>query len=359
MTEKKQPRPPQATLLGGAILIGSVFVVMLAFDRMASLGSIEAQEQADVFVKNGFGQGIGITADQWQSVLRVLCVVAGGVGVVTAFLGFEVLQRKRRARLALSLLAPVLLVAGTATSDFVATIVVVAIALLWRQPVRDWLNGVAVARHPALTAPVGATGAVDPAAKTVAETAPAPVAPAAPVAPTEPAVPTYPAPTTWAGAQAPYGQQPVVPAERPSTVLAAVLTTIVASAVSIAGLVALILVIKGDSASLESEFADMIADNPALEGYSPAVLVDVVAGILIAFIVWAFVAIVLAVLTARGIGAARIALVVSSIMAALASLVAILTVVALLVTAACVAVAVLLLRQDAAAWFARKPHQRS
>ena len=68
-------------------------------------------------------------------------------------------------------------------------------------------------------------------------------------------------------------------------------------------------------------------------------------------------AIVLALLTVRGSNGARIALIVSSFGAAFASLLGVLAILPLVVTGACIAVAVLLMRADTAAWFAAQKHR--
>ena len=101
--------------------------ILIAFDRMASLGSIEAQESAAEFVSTQPGEGLGITADEAQSLLRLLCVVAGGAAVAAAMLGFRVLKRERSARLALSVVAPVLVLTGLSTASFLSALVGVAV----------------------------------------------------------------------------------------------------------------------------------------------------------------------------------------------------------------------------------------
>lgn len=337
MPDKTLPRPPQVTLLGGAILVGSVLMVMVAFDRIASLGSIEEQEAAARFVDRGLGRGLGIDADQWQTVLRVMCLVAGGTGVVTAFLGWQVLQRDRGARVALSALAPVLLVAGTSTADYVATIVVVAIVLLWRQPSRDWFNGVAMKPRPA---PVRAP---DPRPRETVH--------AGPTGTNGPAGTNGPDPTPYAGAPWP---PPPAPQTRPGGLTAAVITTVVGSGLVIAAVLLGLVTILADRSQVEQEVADEMASQPAYSDLDldSGVLVAVIIAMLIAFAVWAVVAIVLAVLTLRGSNGARIALIVSAFGSAMASLLGVLAIFPLVLTGASVAVAVLLMRADTAAWFA-------
>ncbi|MCW2815989.1 MAG: hypothetical protein JWN84_3444 [Nocardioides sp.] len=352
MSDKSLPRPPQATFCGGAILVGSVFVVLLAFGRMASLGTIEAQEEAQLFA-DSVGNGIGIDAEGWQTAMRVLCIIAGGLGVVTAYLGWRVLQRDRTARLALSVLAPITLVTGIAVADFVPAVMAVAVLLLWRQPTRDWFNGVAAPSRPKPT-PVAA-GSV-PVPSTAPSQGPGRTGQVAPQGT------SYPPPAPYARPGGAHAAQPVGHGgrgARPATVLTAAVATIVSSVVVIAMLAVALLFILGDRASFETDMEDELSSQQAYQDLDidGGVITDVFIGLLAVFIVWALLAIVLAVLTLRGSNAARITLVVSAIAAALASLVGVLVVVPLLITAACITVAVLLLRGEAAAWFA--PRQRS
>ncbi|WP_148612070.1 hypothetical protein [Nocardioides rubriscoriae] len=341
MSDTTQPRPPQATFCGGTLVVGSALVILLAFSRMSSLGTIEAQEQAQLFA-DSVGKGVGLDADEWQSVLRVLCMVAAGLAVVTGYLGWRVLQRDRTARLALSVLAPVGLVAGIAVADFVPAIMAVAVLLLWRPPTRQWLDGVAVSEHPALAGM--RAGPVQ---------APAPGASSAPFAPAYPAYPAYPAHPYQPVASWAHGAQ-----QRPGGVVAAALVT-VASSTLVALLLGIgLLVVLGDRARFERQIADEIASQQAYRdaGLDAGVLTDVMVVAMAVLVVWALASIVLAVLTLRGSNAARITLVVSAIGAALVSLVGVLAVLPLAITAACVTVAVLLLRRDVAAWFTtRRP----
>ncbi|WP_137293974.1 hypothetical protein [Nocardioides dongxiaopingii] len=363
MAEKTIPRPRQVSLLGGVIMGGSLFVVLLTFDQMASLGSIEAQESAARLIAEPPTSGLGLSVDDVQSILRVLCLVAGGAAAASTILGWQVLRRARSARLALSILAPVLLVAGLSTSGFLAAVVVAAIVMLWLQPARDWFAGVAAPspqvarRDPSQPDPFGpsthtATSYVPPAER---PTPAAPTAPdQAPQAPQAPDAPRYDQP---AHQPAPlYGghRQGPAPTSRPPQVLAAAVATIVTSTL-VAVFVALgVLFVAGDRTAFEDEVASEIGSNAAYEDLDPSLLADVAIGMLVVFAIWAVVAVVLAVLTLRGSNGARITLVVSAIGAALASLLGILVIAPLLVTAACVAVAVLLLRRESAAWFTRR-----
>lgn len=354
MSDKTLPRPPQATFLGGAIIVSSVLVLLLAFDRTASLGSIEAQEEAQRFA-DAQGSWTGLTADGWQTVLRVLCLVAGALSVVTGFLGWRVLQRDRGARLALSVLAPVVLVAGYAVTAFVPAVTTVAVVLLWRSPTREWFDGKTAPPRP--QAPSRQERAEVP-GPSAAAGPPEPTSGAAP--PAYPPPPTYGAPQPYAAPPHPYAAHPHAPghagpgAARPGTVTSAAVVTIVTSTIVLLGLGAVLLFVLGDRAGFEREVATELASQEAYGDVEPSSVTGVVIGAMVLFLVWSVAAIVLAVLTLRGSNGARIALAVSAIGAAVVSLLGVLAVVPLLVTAAAIAVAVLLLRRDAATWFATR-----
>ncbi len=325
------------------MLVSSVMILLLAFDRTSSLGSIEAQEEAQRFVDTQ-GSWIGLTADGWQTTLRILCIVAAALSVVTGYLGWRVLQRDRGARLALSVLAPIALLAGYAVTALLPGVLAVSVLLLWRSPTREWFDG--------KVAPVpdrrpGRTAQQPPAAPS---SPPAP--PAAPEAPARAAAIASYAPPPQAAWPHPYQPAPAARAARPGVVTGAAIVTVVSSAIVLSVLSVVLLFVLGDRSAFEKEVADELASQPAYGDVEASSVTGVLIGAVVLCVVWSLAAIALAVLTVRGSNGARIALVVSAIGAALVSLVAVLAVFPVVVTCACIAVAVLLLRGDAAAWFA-------
>jgi hypothetical protein len=332
VSDKALPRPPQATFCGGAILVSSALILLLAFDRTSSLGSIEAQEAAQRFADTQ-GSWIGLSADGWQTVLRVLCIVAAALSVVTGYLGWRVLQRDRGARLALSVLAPVALVAGYAVTALLPGVLAVSVLLLWRSPTREWFDGrVAPVRQRA------------PAAR------PEPVrGPDAPAPTQGTAIPAY-APPPGASPANPYRTERVAASARPGSVTGAAVVTVVSSTIVLLVLGVVLLFVLGDRAAFEQEVAKELASQSAYGEVEASSVTGVLIGAIVVFVVWSVVAIVLALLTVRGSNGARITLVVSAIGAALVSLVAALAIFPLVVTGACIAVTVLLLRGDASAW---------
>jgi hypothetical protein len=348
VSDKALPRPPQATFCGGAILVSSALILLLAFDRTSSLGSIEAQEAAQRFADTQ-GSWIGLSADGWQTVLRVLCIVAAALSVVTGYLGWRVLQRDRSARLALSVLAPVALVAGYAVTALLPGVLAVSVLFLWRSPTREWFDGRVAPVRPRPSA-----------------SQPEPVrAPDAPPPTQGTAIPAYaPPPTALPNPYRPedrpeyrpeYRTERATGSPRPGSVTGAAVVTVVSSAIVLSVLTVVLLFVLGDRAGFEQEVSDELASQSAYGDVEASSVTGVLIGAIVVFLVWSVVAIVLALLTVRGSNVARITLVVSAIAAALVSLVAALAVFPLVVTVACIAVAVLLLRGEASAWFeARK-----
>lgn len=349
MSDKPIPRPPQVMLCGGAIVAGSVLLVLLAFDQMAALGSIEAQEAAADFVSRPPGEGLGISADQVQTMLRALCVVVGGTAVATAALGWQAMQRRRSARFALSVLAVVLVVAGTPAGGGIAgvsAVVAVGVALLWAQPARDWYAGITpqrVERPPSRPTPAPTTSS------SPNPTPPPPTHGASAYPPPPPGAPG----STMTDTRTPSAHG--LPLRRPpASVLRAVRMTIVASSVvAVAALYAL-LVALNDRGSLETEIGDQLAGQEMYDGVDVSTVVNLVIVGIGFFVLWALAAIVLAVLTLRGNDVARIALVVSSFGAAGASVLGIALVLPLLIGVVGIAVAVLLLRPESGEWFAER-----
>lgn len=169
--------------------------------------------------------------------------------------------------------------------------------------------------------------------------------------------PTSPYGQSPSGQSYPYGQQPSYgaasygsqPGKRPATVTAAAWIAIVFSALTAAlfGLIGLLLVVARDQVITEMqkspEYRELDFDVDQAYGVAVAMMLGIV--------VWAVIAIVLAVFVLRRSNVARILLVISSAVAAVLSLLGIasgITIVTLLATAATI---VLLFVGGANAWF--------
>ena len=136
------PRPRQVTLAGWLIMVGSVFVVATVFERIAGLQSLEAQREAQRFLSEPPGEGLGVGVQGWLDIVRTVSMVAAGCAAAAGVLGFHVLRRNRGARLALAVLALPLFVTGLVAGGFMSSVVAASAVMLWFQPSRDWFNGV-------------------------------------------------------------------------------------------------------------------------------------------------------------------------------------------------------------------------
>ncbi len=141
------------------------------------------------------------------------------------------------------------------------------------------------------------------------------------------------------------------PTARPRQVTIACALTVASSTIAIGALAISLLLLFTSRESLVDEIDKELAST-SYDTLSAQTLADVMVGFFAVLLVWAFVAVALAIATLRGSNAARISLVVSSFLAAAVSLVGVLVVVPLLFSAAGIVAAVLLLGPDSRAWFA-------
>ncbi len=346
------PRPRQVTLSAWLIMLGSVLVVLTVFERVSGLQSLETQQGVEQFLSEPPGSGLGLGVQGVIEILRVLGLVAGASAAATGILGFYVLQRSRGARIALSVLAAPLFVAGMATGGFMSSLVVVSAVMLWFQPARDWFNGIT----PEVAPPAAERPVERPADRPAGETeqrhgvdAPVGGAPAG-------APPAYPGFGTAPAA----GQQPgwpppppgaPVPGHRPGGVLAAcVLTWVMSSLAAVLMAISAAVLV----ASPGRVYDEVISQNPELadQGIGQDVLVEATYVLGAVVIVWSLVAIALAVLVFRRVGWARPVLMASAGVSGLVCLLALAVgqVLTLLPLTACVATVALLVRADARAW---------
>src|SRR5687767_3583002 len=219
------PRPRQVTLAATLIMGGSVLVVLTVFDRLAGLHTLETRESIERFLAEPPGNDLGLEVQGVLEILRVFGMVAAGCATAAAILGYQVLQRSRSARLALTLLAVPLFVSGMVTGGFLSSVVAAAAVMLWFQPSRDWFNG--VVREGRATPPAGESKGP--------ETPATPVAP--PPVPTPRAYPGFgatPDPAATPGEPQPWGAAPPSePGARPSAVLWAALLTWVSTGLAV------------------------------------------------------------------------------------------------------------------------------
>jgi hypothetical protein len=333
VSEPTPTRPRQVTLAAWMIMVGSVVVVAMVFDRIAGLHTMETRESIEKFLAEPPGDDLGVGVQGVISLLRTLSMVAAGCATAAAILGYQVLRRSRSARLALTVLAVPLFLTGMVTGGFVSSVVAASAAMLWLQPARDWFNGVS---RPA--AAPASTRSVAPPAPLAGRELPPPTS--APV----PGVPplAWPAPPTSA------------PRARPVAVVWACVLTWVFGALTALAMTASAIAIAVDPHLLLDE---VHRQNPDLreQGISDGLLAAVTYVMAGFIVLWCLAAIVVAVLVWRRVGWARIVLLVSASACVGLSLLGSVLGAFLLVfpLVAGVATVALLVRTDARPWFDR------
>lgn len=340
---EKQPRPPQATFAGALIIGGSLLLIAAAWERVATLHTLEAQRDIESWLSSNNLDGM--TADGLATTLRILCIVGGGAAAASTILGFQVFQRSLSARIALAALAPLLFVGALASNVVVAAMAVFGIGLLWAQPTRDWYAG-----RPWLQAYQDRRAARVAGIRSGSPTLPGPQAP--PVGqpdPSQAAPPAAPAP----GYRLPAHRPDVV--RRPGALLAACILTWVFSALTVVGmsLMALVVAAEGEQifAEVRKQEPDLVSSSGITEQQFVASFLVIAAGL----VLWGMVALVLAVLAFAGHGWARIALAVSGVCGALLALVMALSAPPLVVIAGALGVGTwLLLRPEVVGWYRRR-----
>lgn len=329
MSTTTAPRPRQTTMAGVMVMLAATFVVLSVWDSVSRLRSIETRESIEKFLSDAPGSGLGVSVESMIQVLHVISIVAALSSVAAIALGWQVLQRSRQARMVLSVLAVPIFVTGLVAGGFMSSLVVVATAMLWLSPSREWFAGLPIPEQ----APRQSQQA--PQQSQQAPTPPVPL-------------PTEAPPAGWPVTVA-------APEKRPDLVtVSVVLTIVVAGLVFLMTLVSLVLIASQPDLVLE----ELHRQNPELEeqGISKTLLLTTsyISGGLA--VVWSALAIVLAVLTAgRRAWAARGLLICAAACALFCVIATLATPVALIPAVAAIATVSCLRRPEVRAWF-EAPH---
>jgi hypothetical protein len=325
VSEPSTSRPRQVTLAGWMLMAGSTLAVLLVADRLAGLHSLETRQAVERFLAQPPGSDLGLEVDGALGLIRTAAMVTAGCATAAGILGYQVLRRSRSARLAVTLLAVPIFLAGLVTGGFVTSVIAASAAILWLQPSRAWFDGTTPPERPA--AAVARTAGPAPTMQAFASPTGPPVAAA------------YPPPLT---------------ARRPAPVLWACVVTWVATGLTVVGLVA-----SGVVLAVRSEVMldQAHRQNPELasEGVTDQMLIVATYVLIAGLLLWCIAAAVVAALVLRRVAWARIALLVSAAAASACCLIgaAVGAVALLLPLAASVTTLALLLRTDVAPWFAR------
>ena len=151
-------RPPQVTVACGIAMVGSVFVVLAVWDRIAGLHTIDTRETLRPWLDDPVLKKSGITMSDLLVTVKVISMIAGACAAAIAVLGFQTLRRSRSARLVMSVLAVPMFLAGLAADGIFSSGVAAAVATLWFGPARVWFqDGPATERADRPTAPTAPT----------------------------------------------------------------------------------------------------------------------------------------------------------------------------------------------------------
>jgi hypothetical protein len=338
------------------IMVGSVFVVLIVWDRIAALHSLDTRKTLEPILADRRMKDAGIELNDLLAVIRIVSMVAAGCATAMAVLGYQTLQRSRGARLALTVLAVPLFISGLATGGYVSSAVAAAVGTLWLGSARLWFDGKTVPDGPAT-----ATRTSQPASRPVwpppydpgqvappGPTEPPPGQPQQPSAQWSPPVPGAwtPPPTSRYGAPVTTGSR-----ARPAALVWACVLTWIFTALATAVLVTSVVVLARNP--------DLILDkmheqNPDLasQGVSDHLILVVCYVTCVVLAVWSVAASVLAVLAFRRTRLALYGLLVSAAGAAVFCLLGVLgSMVVLVPLAAAVATIGCLVRPEVRAWF--------
>jgi hypothetical protein len=133
-------RPPQVTFACGIVMVGSVFVVLIMWDRIAGLHTLDSRTGLQSFLHDTNLDSSGLTVADLMVTVKVLAMIAAGCATAMVILGWQTLQRSRGARLGLAVLAVPLFVTGLATDGIVSSGVAAAVLTLWVGPARTWFS---------------------------------------------------------------------------------------------------------------------------------------------------------------------------------------------------------------------------
>jgi hypothetical protein len=141
VTDGAQARPMPVTVAGWLVVGGSVGVVLGAFAQVAGLQSLATREAVQKYLSEPPGNALDLGVHDVLDIIRVLATVAAACAAATAVLGYQVLQRSRGARVAVTVLSVPMFFTGLVAGGIAAALVAAAVVMLWFQPARGWFDG--------------------------------------------------------------------------------------------------------------------------------------------------------------------------------------------------------------------------
>jgi hypothetical protein len=352
--DRHPARPPQVTLAGLAVIVGSLVLLISAFEQVSTLHSLDTRRSIEQLIGDQ-PSGLGFGVEDWLRLLKVAGMIAGASAAAAAILGWQALQRSRAARIVLIVIAVPLVLAGLAIGPFSALLVAVAVIMLWLPAANAWFDGRPDARMASMSEAPPPPGPSEPSSSEQAGTSapsgqPSPPPPyGAPYGqPGYSQHPGYGAAPQQPGYPA-YGAAASVPDRRPGTVTAAAVITIVLSSLSILGGVLIAVVGATMAQDMEDELDKRGYDTGGITTHEFVVGLSVL-GVVMALVSLA--ALIAAIFVLRRSAAARIVLTVMSALCIAVSLVGIASGGSVVTLVGAIVVIVLLYRRPSNAWFA-------
>ncbi|SEB75877.1 hypothetical protein SAMN04489844_1000 [Nocardioides exalbidus] len=138
MSTSTEQRPPQVTLASTIIMVASVLVLFSVWERIATLGSLETQESIRQLLGEQPFDQLGLDLPAVTELLRITALVAAVGACATGILGWYVRKPDRSSRLALTIAAVPVFVAGFPVSGLAGSFVAAGAVMLWLVPAREW-----------------------------------------------------------------------------------------------------------------------------------------------------------------------------------------------------------------------------
>jgi hypothetical protein len=360
------PKRPRPVTTGAVIAIVSSSLLLLELaDSLSTLHTTATRENIQEFLSKPPGDGFDVTVAQFTEVIRWYALVSGALGAMALVFAVFVLKRHRGARIGLTVAAGLLLLTMPLTG-LAPIFVAIAAVLVWTRPGRDWYSGrthMEAFQTPSslpLMTEQGPPPSPYPFGTPPGEAAPSwppaqpPDAAAEPTAPMPPpAYPPYPGysgyPVAYPGFGYPYAAQSRDPNRRPWTVTAAAVLTWIGAGATALLMLLFVLVLAAGADSFVTEFDTAARDSDLT--LTREQILAVGWGVAAVLLFWSVVSIVLAVLVVRRNNGARIALVISSGMTVVVSLIAIMSGISAITLLLGIATGVLLFTGGANEWY--------
>jgi hypothetical protein len=330
------PRPRQVTFGGIASATACGLLVLVLFDQMAAVRSLETRQALADSLSRPPWQGLGIGVGQAVDALRVLMLVSGALAAAGCILGIYALRRHRGARVGLTVVAVLMMFSAVLVTDVLPIVVIVAAGMLWTRESRAWFDGRVLEPDPPAV-PAGRSSAAQPGW--------APPAVESRVVTDDPA--------TWPPPRVAASQPPAGPGPRPVPVTVALAIVWATCGLTFVSMIAVMAWALADKMRLY----DLVREQQPGRAASSAN--DVLGLVLVGCVVlclWCLAAAAATIPAAQRRNWARVALVVNAFVVGLVAMVLVAgTGALLLVVVAAVAVVVLLLVPSVNAWYAGRP----